>query len=260
MAEKQELQKNNGPGVIEEVKETLSPQEERFELWRNTTGLFLGPLLALVVYLMPLPSLSPTAHLLAAVITLVAVWWITEPIPIPMSALLGAVLVRRPGHGRRQEGLRPLCRSDHLSVPGQLHPRRGNGIHGLDKRFAYGIMSMKRWATAPAGFFWPSGSSAAFSPCGSATRRPRAMMFPIGLGIIYAMAEIMARQTGQTVDPTQAALRHGHDADGGLRRFRRRHRHAGRHPAEPDRHRHDRKVRRRQHPLLPVDGLRRPAR
>ena len=83
MTEKQELQKNNGPEVIEAVQETLSPQEERFELWRNTTGLFLGPLLALVVYLMPLPSLSPTAHLLAAIISLVGARGSPSPSPSP---------------------------------------------------------------------------------------------------------------------------------------------------------------------------------
>ncbi len=80
------------PEVVEDVQETLSPQEERFERWRNTIGLFLGPLLALVVYLLPLPSLSPTAHLLAAVISLGRGLVDPEPIPIPISALLGAVL------------------------------------------------------------------------------------------------------------------------------------------------------------------------
>ena len=71
----------------------LSPKkEERFERWRNTVGLFLGPLLGLIVYAIPMPSLSDKAHVLAAIITLIATWWITEPIPIPMSAVLGAAL------------------------------------------------------------------------------------------------------------------------------------------------------------------------
>ena len=39
-----------------EVKETLSPAEERFERYRNTIGLFLGPLVALIIFLFPMPG------------------------------------------------------------------------------------------------------------------------------------------------------------------------------------------------------------
>ncbi len=81
-----------GAEQVVEIKEVLSPQEERFERWRNTIGLFLGPLGALIIYLIPMPSLSEKAHVLASIITWIAIWWITEPIPIPVSAILGAVL------------------------------------------------------------------------------------------------------------------------------------------------------------------------
>jgi len=75
-----------------EVKATLTPAEERFERYRNTIGLFLGPLVALIIYWIPMPGLSPKAHTLAAIIGWIVTWWVTEPIPIPMSALIGAVL------------------------------------------------------------------------------------------------------------------------------------------------------------------------
>ena len=92
MTEAASQQESKGSKSFAEAKEILSPQEERFERWRNTVGLFLGPATALMLYLTPMPSLTPQAHLLAAIIGWVGVWWITEPIPIPMSALLGAVL------------------------------------------------------------------------------------------------------------------------------------------------------------------------
>lgn len=85
-------QESKGLESFKEPRETLSPQEERLERWRNTIGLFHGPAVALMVYLLPMPSLSREAHILAAIISWVCVWWITEPIPIPMSALVGAVL------------------------------------------------------------------------------------------------------------------------------------------------------------------------
>ncbi len=201
MAEKQELQKNNGPGVIQEVKETLSPQEERFELWRNTTGLFLGPLLALVVYLMPLPSLSPTAHLLAAVITLVAVWWITEPIPIPMSALLGAVLCVVLGIADVKKVFAPFADPIIQLFLGSFMLAEAMAVHRLDKRFAFAIMSMKTVGNSTGRILLAFGVISGFLSMWISNTAATAMMYPIGLGIVYAMADIMARKTGRTVDP-----------------------------------------------------------
>ncbi|MCK7502798.1 MAG: hypothetical protein MZV70_01020 [Desulfobacterales bacterium] len=66
---------------ITEIRETLSEREESFEKWRNTIGLFLGPLLAIVVYSLDMPALSPKAHILAAVLAWTVAWWICEPIP-----------------------------------------------------------------------------------------------------------------------------------------------------------------------------------
>ena len=77
---------------VAELKETLSEKEEIFQKWRNTIGLFVGPLVAIAIYLMDIPSLSPKAHILAAILSWVVVWWICEPIPLPMSALLSSVL------------------------------------------------------------------------------------------------------------------------------------------------------------------------
>ncbi len=78
-------------GVMK-AEEKLSEAEERFELWRNTIGLFLGPLIGIIIYLLPMPALSEKAHILAAILSWIVIWWICEPVPIPISALLGAVL------------------------------------------------------------------------------------------------------------------------------------------------------------------------
>lgn len=74
------------------LQETLSEQEEQFEKWRNTIGLFLGPLVALIIYFMEMPQISHQAHLLAAILGWTVVWWICEPIPLGMTALASSVL------------------------------------------------------------------------------------------------------------------------------------------------------------------------
>ena len=56
---------------------------------RQRIGLILGPLLFFVALLLPLPEgMTPAAQSVAAVALLMMVWWITEAIPIPVTALL----------------------------------------------------------------------------------------------------------------------------------------------------------------------------
>jgi sodium-dependent dicarboxylate transporter 2/3/5 len=60
---------------------------------RAVIGLFLGPVLFSLVLLMPLPEGMSAAGLrVAAVTVLMAVWWISEAIPVPATALLPIVL------------------------------------------------------------------------------------------------------------------------------------------------------------------------
>ncbi len=60
---------------------------------RQRIGLLLGPLLFLLVLLMPTPeAMSPAAQRLAAVTLLMASWWISEALPIAATALLPIVL------------------------------------------------------------------------------------------------------------------------------------------------------------------------
>ncbi|MBN2409879.1 MAG: anion permease, partial [Candidatus Aminicenantes bacterium] len=82
----------DGPEEEAALDAALSEAERRFERFRRTAGLFLGPILGLLVYILPMGSLSARAHVLAAVISWVVVWWVTEPVPIPVTSLFGAAL------------------------------------------------------------------------------------------------------------------------------------------------------------------------
>ncbi|MEK7841340.1 MAG: anion transporter, partial [Deltaproteobacteria bacterium] len=79
----------NGNNILREV---LSPSEEKFERWRRGIGLFAGPLAFTIIYLIPIPSISKEAHTIAAVLGLVLIFWLSEAIPIPVTAILGAIL------------------------------------------------------------------------------------------------------------------------------------------------------------------------
>jgi len=187
----------------EEIREVLSEKEERFENWRKTIGLFLGPLVAIIVYLIPMPSLTPKAHTLASIVTWTAVWWITEPIPIPMSALWGAILCVILGVANVKKVLAPFADPIIYLFFGSFIIAEAMSIHGLDKRFAYAIMSIRSVGNSTSRILFAFGVICAFISMWISNTATTAMMFPIGLGIVYSIADIIHRQTGKFVDPTK---------------------------------------------------------
>ncbi|MFN8753333.1 MAG: anion transporter, partial [Betaproteobacteria bacterium] len=86
----------------------LGAVEERFDQARRRLGLWLGPLLMALVLALPLPLPSAEAARLAGVLALVLVWWITEAVPLPVTALLGPALAVLLGVGRASEMFAPF--------------------------------------------------------------------------------------------------------------------------------------------------------
>jgi hypothetical protein len=77
--------------TLDEQEGRLSPAEERFERRRRTVGLVLGPIVLAAMLLIPF-DLDGNQHRLLAILSFVVVWWVTEAIPIPITALLGVTL------------------------------------------------------------------------------------------------------------------------------------------------------------------------
>src|SRR5438094_144845 len=77
----------------------LSAIEQRFEQFRQKTGLLLAPLLLLMLWFVPVRGLSEAAHRLLAVLAAVVTLWITEATPLPVTALLGPTLCVLTGIG-----------------------------------------------------------------------------------------------------------------------------------------------------------------
>ena len=183
-----------------DIPEILTPREERFDRLRHTIGLGLGPLVALVVYLLPIRGLERPAHTLAAVLSWVVVWWISEPIPLPMTAVLGAGLAVVLGVAPAKTVMAPFADPMIFLFLGSFILAEAMAHHRLDQRFAYGIMSL-RWVGNRSGrLLFAYGGICAFVSMWISNTATCAMMFPIGLGIIRAMSELTARRTGQPVE------------------------------------------------------------
>jgi solute carrier family 13 (sodium-dependent dicarboxylate transporter), member 2/3/5 len=126
------------------AEQKLSPQEERFEKARRTAGFVLAPLATIVVLLLPL-DLPQLQHNVAAVLAGVIIAWITEPIPIPVSGLIGASLLVLLGVGGDEGAdgvLAPLGSGTIFTFIGAFILAQSMLKHGLARRFAFRILAI----------------------------------------------------------------------------------------------------------------------
>ena len=166
---------------------------------RRLVGAVLGPLCAVILWLMPIDGLSDQAHHLLAVMSLVAIWWITEPVAIPVTSVLGptlcVVLGIVPVKGAFEQFANPMI---FLFLGGFLLAK-GMMVNGLDKRIAYGMMSMKWVGDSPKRIFLAIGLACILCSGWISNTATAAMMFPISLGLLEAIREMMANN-GKVID------------------------------------------------------------
>ncbi|MEW6685973.1 MAG: DASS family sodium-coupled anion symporter [Candidatus Edwardsbacteria bacterium] len=168
----------------------VSFAEERFEWWRKTIGLFAGPVVFLFFYILPTPSLSWPAHRLGAILGLILFYWITEAIPIPVTALLGPILCIIFGVAPAKEVLAPFADPVVFLFIGSFILAESMMVHQLDRRFAYSILSRPSVGKSPFRIFFALGAICAFISMWVSNTATTAMMYPIGLGILYTLSEM----------------------------------------------------------------------
>ena len=166
---------------------------------RKMTGAVLGPLCAIMLWLMPIDGLSEQAHHLLAVMSLVAIWWITEPIAIPLTSLFGPTLCVILGIVPIKDAYEQFANPMIFLFMGGFLLAKGMMVNGLDKRIAYGIMSMKWVGDSPRRIFLAIGLACILCSGWVSNTATAAMMFPISLGLLEAIREMMA-ENGKTID------------------------------------------------------------
>jgi sodium-dependent dicarboxylate transporter 2/3/5 len=179
-------------------KEVLSPAEERFERWRRGVGLFLGPLVFAVLYLMPMGDLPADVHKLTAVLGFVLVFWLTEAVPLSITALLGAVLNVVIGVAPAKAVLAPFAHPLVFLFIGSFILAEAITHHGLDKRFAYAIFSIKFLQKGPLRVLFAIGAISAVASMWISNTASTAMMLPIALGVLEGMKDIHGPEGRET--------------------------------------------------------------
>lgn len=175
-----------------EAAAMISPGEQRFEMWRKRAGMVLAiPAFALVYWLCP--GLTAEGRLLASILALVGVLWISEVIPLPVTALLGAALCVIFGVAPARTVLQPIADPIVFVFIGSFILARAMTVHGLDRRIALGLLSVRWIGSHPATMLGGLGLVTALLSMFVSNTATTAMMLPIGLGVLGAMHEVRVR-------------------------------------------------------------------
>lgn len=192
----------NGKPALEpapKVEIKLTEAEEQFERRRKTIGFFLGPILGILIYLCPIAGLKWEAHTLLAIMTFIATWWITEPVPIPVSSLLGPIIACMTGVVAPKAAFAPFADPLIFLFMGSFMLAQAMMSHGLDKRFAYSILAMKWVGSSPPRILLALGLVTAFCSGWVSNTATTAMMYPIAFGLLMAIKD-MHTAAGKHID------------------------------------------------------------
>ncbi|MBO5245441.1 MAG: anion permease, partial [Selenomonadales bacterium] len=141
---------------------------------------------------MPIAGLTDTGYTLLAIMTLVSLWWITEPVPIPITSLLGPVLAVVFGVVSVKEAFAPFASPIIFLFMGGFILAKAMMVHGLDKRFAFGLLSMKWVGSSPTRIFLAIGLATMLCSGWVSNTATAAMMMPIAMGLLMAIKDMFA--------------------------------------------------------------------
>jgi solute carrier family 13 (sodium-dependent dicarboxylate transporter), member 2/3/5 len=189
--------------TLDEQREVLTPAEERFERARQTTGLILGPIAFLIMYFLPLP-LDRSQHTLAAILTFTIIYWLSEAIPIPVTAVLAlalCVIFNVPDVGPNADDAPGDVVFGAFMDPviflfiGAFIIAQAMITHGLDRRFAFLVLSIPGVARSTYGVIIAFGAIAASISAFISNTTTAAMLLPIGLGMMGALGGMVQEQS-----------------------------------------------------------------
>jgi solute carrier family 13 (sodium-dependent dicarboxylate transporter), member 2/3/5 len=168
---------------------------------RRRLGLILAPAVFLLLIALPMDGLSPPAQRLAAVLASVVILWVTEALPLPVTALLGASMCVVLRVAPAREVFAPFADPLMFLFVGAFILSRAIFLHGLDRRVAYAVLSLPWVGARPSRILLAFGAVTALMSGWISNTATTAMMFGIGLSILAALR---APGTGATIDPRYA--------------------------------------------------------
>jgi solute carrier family 13 (sodium-dependent dicarboxylate transporter), member 2/3/5 len=172
-----------------EAVETYSPAEQQFNRRRKTAGLLVAPLLFAAMLALPLPSLTPQAHRLAAIFVLVVALWVSEALPLAATALLGPLLAIVLQVAPAQKALASFADPIIFLFIGSFMLAEAMNVHGLDRRIAFTALSSSLIGRSAGRLLVVFGAVSVILSMWISNTATAAMMFPIGMSVAVHLSK-----------------------------------------------------------------------
>ncbi|MBK8597027.1 MAG: SLC13/DASS family transporter [Holophagales bacterium] len=173
----------------------LSEAEIRFERRRRRAGLVLGPAAFALLLAFPPGDLGLAPARLLAVVSWVLVWWITEAVPLPVTAVLGPALTVVLGVVPVKDAFAPFGDPIIFLFLGSFLLARAMSVHGLDRRLARAVLALPAASSSPKRIVWTFAALGAALSMWLSNSATTAMLFPIALGVLGTMDGERSRST-----------------------------------------------------------------
>ncbi len=171
----------------------MSSFDQTLERRLKTSGLFLGPSLAVSMYVLHPGDHPPEARRLLAVLTLAVVFWVTEAIPLPATALLASALCIVLQVAPAKAVLTPFADPVIFLFAGTFLLSEALQKHGLDRWIAGAMLRSRLFGRTAGGLMAGFGLSSAAISTSLSNTATAALMTPIASGAV--------RRGDQTVVP-----------------------------------------------------------
>lgn len=171
-------------------QQTLTPGELRFERGRQTLGLFLAPVVAIVMWFVPL-GIDRTQQELAAVLLAVIVLWLCESVPIPVAGLMGIAGIALTGVAPAAEVLAPLGSTTVLTFIGAFILAQAMLKHGVARRLAFFVLSLPGVGKSTTRIIIAFGVITCILSAFVSNTATVAMLMPTALGILAVISGLM---------------------------------------------------------------------
>jgi sodium-dependent dicarboxylate transporter 2/3/5 len=172
-----------------EAVESYSPAEERFNRRRRTVGLWLAPAILLALLALPLP-LPLAGHRMAAILALVIVLWVTEALPMAVTAMLGPTLAVVLGVADARAALAPFADPIIFLFIGSFILAESMFVHGVDRRIAFTALSSPFVGSSAVRVLVVYAAVTTGLSMWISNTATTAMMFPIGLSIVNHLMRV----------------------------------------------------------------------
>jgi sodium-dependent dicarboxylate transporter 2/3/5 len=139
-------------------------------------------------------GLSGEAQALAAILAAVVVLWISEALPLPVTALLGAVACVVAGVAPADKAFQPFADPVVFLFIGSFMLAEAIRVHGLDRRLAYGVLGLPWVGERPRRVLAAVALVSALVSAFISNTATTAMMVAIVGGMLAAIEDAAARE------------------------------------------------------------------